>query len=205
MIAKRPDRQVIIAGDFNAKSAMWGATQTDARGRAVERWAAQIGLVLLNTGTTSTCVRRWGESIIDLTWATPAISRKVTNWRVAQELEALSDYRIITMEIDLVPPSIKRSIKRQQENRPRWAIKKLDEDILKAAIRVATWIGEWGGAQNVESKVAWLQRTLREICDAAMPRVRLSAKNAAYWWNENIAQLRKLTLRANRELARARR
>lgn len=67
IIAKRPTRQAVVADHFNAKSVMWGATRTDARGRAVEKWAAQVGLVLLNTGSTSTCVRRWGELVIDLT------------------------------------------------------------------------------------------------------------------------------------------
>lgn len=43
----------------------------------------------------------------------------------------------------------------------------------------------------MEGKTAWLQRTLKERCDAAMPRVRLRSRAAAYWWNENIAQLRK--------------
>lgn len=93
IIAKRPSRPAIIAGDFNAKSTMWGAIRTDARRRAIEKWAAQLELVLHNTGTTSTCVRRLGESIIDLTWATPAASRKIHNWRVAQEIEVLSDHR----------------------------------------------------------------------------------------------------------------
>lgn len=38
-----------------------------------------------------------------------------------------------------------------------------------------------------------------------MSRVRVQTKNAAYWWNDNIAQLRKIAIRANRELARSRR
>ncbi|KAL6420869.1 hypothetical protein ACFW04_014385 [Cataglyphis niger] len=45
---------IIVAGDFNAKSAGWGSRRTDVRGRALEDWAATLGLCLLtplNTGS----------------------------------------------------------------------------------------------------------------------------------------------------------
>lgn len=35
------------------------------------------------------------------------------------------------MEIDLISPVVRRLIKRQQDNRPKWAIKKLDENMLR--------------------------------------------------------------------------
>lgn len=39
---------VIVAGDFNAKSTLWGSPATDARGRAMADWLASTGLVLAN-------------------------------------------------------------------------------------------------------------------------------------------------------------
>lgn len=89
-------------------------------------------------------MRYQGESIIDLTWATPTASRKFMDWRVAQELETLSDHRTIMMEVDLVPPAVIKSIRQQQDQRPKWAVRKLDEDKLKAAMHLATWSEEWG-------------------------------------------------------------
>lgn len=49
-VNQRMARSKIVAGDFNSKSQMWGSARTDARGRAVEKWAAQNGLILVNTG-----------------------------------------------------------------------------------------------------------------------------------------------------------
>ncbi|XP_071652356.1 uncharacterized protein [Temnothorax longispinosus] len=53
-------REILVAGDFNAKSALWGSPATDRRGRILEAWTAGLGLVVLNTGTAQTCVRRQG-------------------------------------------------------------------------------------------------------------------------------------------------
>jgi len=50
-------RRCIIAGDFNAKSTMWGGSRTDLRGSALKRWVANLDLRLINTGTAPTCVR----------------------------------------------------------------------------------------------------------------------------------------------------
>ncbi|XP_011884028.1 PREDICTED: uncharacterized protein LOC105571163 [Vollenhovia emeryi] len=46
---------VLVAGDFNAKSALWGSRRPDAKGAEVEAWAARLGLHLENVGAVSTC------------------------------------------------------------------------------------------------------------------------------------------------------
>lgn len=95
-------RPVIIAGNFNAKSPMWGSPTGNLWGRLVEKWAEQLGLVLLNSDGSSTVVRSRGESAVDLTWATPAAARLAQNWRVAEDLET-SDHLYIEMEVFSAP------------------------------------------------------------------------------------------------------
>jgi len=79
-VLKSP-RPVFLAGDFNAHSALWGSRRGNRRGGIVKDWTAQLGLVLLNRGLVSTCVRPQGESIVDLTWATPRPSLGAEGWR----------------------------------------------------------------------------------------------------------------------------
>lgn len=88
---------LLAAGDFNAKSPLWGSPRQDGKGRALQEWAAGLGLCILNTCTTSTCVRAQGESIVDLTWVSPQACRMVWGWRVAAEAETLSDHRYVEM------------------------------------------------------------------------------------------------------------
>jgi len=59
---------VIIGGDFNSKSTLWGCPYINARGDRLERWCASRDLVILNSGNRPTCVRAQGTSIVDLTW-----------------------------------------------------------------------------------------------------------------------------------------
>lgn len=47
--------EVIIGGDFNAKSTMWGGARTDRRGALLANWAAELDLRLCNTGDAPTC------------------------------------------------------------------------------------------------------------------------------------------------------
>lgn len=203
-VNKRPARPKIIAGDFNSKSQMWGATRTNARGKAVETWAAQNSLTLVNTGKNSTCVRQMGESIIDLTWASPAAARRIVGWRVAEDRETLSDHKMI--EFVLSPfTNLNTSMgPNRKRNETIWAVRKLDVDRLRAAIEAALWTQNWEGLQDLPEKIEWLQNTLTRACDVAMPKSKMTNKRPAYWWSEELAQLRRASIHANKVLSRAR-
>ena len=100
-IAPLMAQDVLVLGDFNAKSTLWGSPRTNPRGEAVAEWAAELDLQLLNDGSgcKNTCVRWQGESIVDLTWASPSAAQKVKQWRVATEMETLSDHRYILINL----------------------------------------------------------------------------------------------------------
>ncbi|XP_076396722.1 uncharacterized protein LOC143265925 [Megachile rotundata] len=98
-IARCLPRPLLVLGDFNSKAQAWGSPSTDAMGKAVLDWAAANGLRLLNRGIVSTCVRPQGESIVDISWATASASQHMSGWRVAEEVETLSDHLYIRMDI----------------------------------------------------------------------------------------------------------
>jgi len=83
---------VLVMGDFNAKSAEWGSPRSDARGETLVEWANALGFVVLNRGSEHTCVRQHGGSIVDVSFATPAVSRMVRGWRVKVGVKTLSDH-----------------------------------------------------------------------------------------------------------------
>ena len=89
---------LVVLGDFNTYSTAWSSHSTNGRERDVQDWAAALDLRLMNRGSTSTCVGWRGESIVDLTWTSPAASRRVSRWGVSTE-ETLSDYLYILMEV----------------------------------------------------------------------------------------------------------
>ncbi|KAL0821003.1 hypothetical protein ABMA28_005652 [Loxostege sticticalis] len=87
-VLRQSSLPALIGGDFNAKSTAWGEDATDTRGELVLEWATASGLVVLNVGRVPTCVRPQGESIVDLTFASPSLASRVSGWQVLAESES---------------------------------------------------------------------------------------------------------------------
>lgn len=193
----------LVAGDFNSWSTTWGSRRTDAKGRTLEEWAAASDLVLLNKGRVATCVRTQGESIIDLTWATPPAARMVKGWKVATDIEHLSDHRYIMVQLEA--PMVFRKDSRRRSER-RWAVKKLDEDALIASITSALWTrdNETQKMDDPLKEVDWLVEVMTKACDASMPRTKSQPRRSTYWWTSEIAELRREAIRLGRKVARSR-
>ncbi|XP_070168816.1 uncharacterized protein [Polyergus mexicanus] len=199
-------RPVIVAGDFNAKSTRWGSRLTDARGEVLQDWATALGLCLLNTRSRSTLVRWRGESVPDLSWATPAAARVVSSWRVATECETLSDHLYIEVVLTATRHGVlSRSQGRGDALPRRWALKKLNSDRLIAAVLAADWPCPGGEGRGIQEQVDWFRGALRDACDFAMPRTKPRPRRPAYWWCEEIAELRRFSVAARRRFTRARR
>ncbi|XP_041973403.1 uncharacterized protein LOC121729081 [Aricia agestis] len=127
---------VLVAGDFNAKSTLWGSPATNARGRVMAEWLASTGLVVVNTGSDSTCVRRQGESIVDLTLASPNFATRIVGWHVSKE-ETLSDHRYIRFDVSAHTSELGRTF--PAGGGPRWSLRRLNKDLLEEAAIVASW------------------------------------------------------------------
>ncbi|CAH2107634.1 unnamed protein product [Euphydryas editha] len=203
---RRAPGPVLVLGDFNAKSTAWGSPRTDARGAAVEEWAAAADLVLLNRGSAQTCVRRWGGSIVDLSFASPGVAARVRSWCVLEEVETLSDHRYIRIEVSrsLRGPSRGHAADRAPVF-PRWAVGKLDRDLLVEAAIVQSWLSP-PLTEDVGVEAGRIRGTLAQICDAAMPRVRHPIRRkGVYWWSPELADLREACIRARRSYTHSRR
>ncbi|XP_071579544.1 uncharacterized protein [Temnothorax nylanderi] len=193
-VRRRLPGRVLVAGDFNAKSTLWGSPATNWRGLALETWAAGLGLCLLNTGREITCVRRQGASIVDLSWANPLAAREIEGWGVVTDQESLSDHLYIEMRVRATPPGLLTRRRERDKITRRWAFKKLDRDLMEAAILVLTWRKEDGDAGEfgeADEEAEGLTETMSKICDVAMPRAFsraiFAAKETA--WKELLASV----------------
>ncbi|KAI5638620.1 endonuclease-reverse transcriptase domain-containing protein [Phthorimaea operculella] len=198
-------RPVLVLGDFNARSRVWGDMEDTIKGDTLLEWAAGLDLRLLNRGSTSTCVRWQGESIVDLSWASQLAERMVSDWRVAEEIVSLSDHRHIVFTV--VHRQSDGAIHRRTVISPGWALNRLNKDLLVAAAHTADWhpAPSWENPSIPEGESLWLRETMTSVCDAAMPRVKQNIKFPVYWWSEHIAHLRETCLAARRVFTRTRR
>ncbi|XP_039303454.1 uncharacterized protein LOC120357348 [Solenopsis invicta] len=201
-IFRRSPRPIIVGGDFNAHAVAWGSPTTNPRGRLTLEWAAGLDLALLNRGRVSTFVGGRGESIVDLTWASPGALDRVSAWRVETPLGELTDHRLIEMEVASTPVEVQARNRRQRAER-RLVLRKPDQDALEVSLTVSKW-ADRGQNAGAEAEAEWLCDAMSRACDASMPRSRPRAKRAAYWWSEELAQLRRATVTARRAFTRAR-
>lgn len=196
---------IIVAGDFNAKSAEWGMPNANSRGNYITDMAARIGLIVLNIGSTTTFRRPgYGETIPDVTFATETLVPLVEDWRVLEDYSG-SDHQYITFCVRerLEAP------RRVPQQRRRWNAGKLDEVRFASKLRGAQMATrsptDQGDREGAEAIVGATMELLHSACELSMPRNRVGTnRRPVYWWTDEIADLRRACLRLRRRAQRAR-
>ena len=207
--------KVLILGDFNAKGSAWGSTTTNARGSTLAEWAASLDLRLLNKGNRSTCVRWQGESIVDLSWASPRLAQQVDSWEVLERIETLSDHLYIAIRLHCpgthasrLPLGTTCSRRKNDKNSPpgkKWAVKKINSDLLAATACIAAWSTTLPSTGSLEEEAGKIVRILTDICNTAMPKQKPFPKKGTYWWTQEIEAMRLHCTKMRRRFQRARR
>ncbi len=185
---------VIIAGDFNAWSTAWGSRRTSHRGRLLLEFLGQTNLTIINSGTQNTFQKGNKGSIIDLMFANDALSRHI-KWTVS-DIFTNSDHMAIIADVSFSGETEPRSKSTCQKR--SWKQKEFDADLFGIV---------WGSAdaqgEEATHLVSAVRKELVTACDATMRRiVHHNKRKPAYWWNEEIATLRKLCNAARRRLQR---
>lgn len=193
----RSNDRLVIAGDLNAKSPLWGSPSSDYRGKAIEEMIAAKELQVANSGTQWTFTRGGVGSIIDVTISSN--NCRVEEWQILPE-DSLSDHGLISFKIPLNAMNGVRPTHRPTTR--RWCEKKTDVEALEEALRNVTI----DGAEDAGSMVRQLQAALKHACERSMPRlINRPNKPKAYWWNAEISRLWKITNASKRKVQRARR
>lgn len=92
-------RNIIVAGDFNAKHSAWGQQQTDARGSRLIAFAASHGLVVINDpDSIPTYETKYSMSWIDVTLASPSLLVRGHSWCVREDVTH-SEHRYVVVTI----------------------------------------------------------------------------------------------------------
>lgn len=178
--------KAVIGGDFNAKSPQWGMNYTDRRGEVLIEWLAAHDLAIMNRGESPTFQVQGYSSILDLTIATQNLAKNVSKWEV-NDRESLSDHNYITYEI-----VANRKAKPKHQRHHGWQLAKLSPENLENATELFINNNSTTSPQEFSSKLTC-------ICDKSMPKKKSHAtRQPVYWWNQDIANLRKESLQRRR-------
>lgn len=67
----------------------------------------------------------------------------------------------------------------------------MDQNVFLATIEATLMVEVGKIRRNPEEHRAWLLQTVEKACNAAMPKVKSRSPRKAYWWSEEIAELRR--------------
>lgn len=189
--------ECIVGGDFNAKSTIWGNETDDRRGIILLDWIAGNNLILHNQGNEPTFRRGTSHSIIDLTLTSDNIATKISNWQVLEE-ESMSDHMYIYYEVN---DDNKKRKKNREEITAGWKIDSKYMEIFVQHFKEGMKVRK---NKNVQVTAENLVQECTTACNNSfLSKRETSRRQPAYWWNEEIANLRKTCLRYKRILVRS--
>ena len=101
-VAKKEKKLVLVLMDSNSHSeTLWSSKRTDNRGRQWENYLADNQeLLVANIGDNFTFMSHRGQTIIDVTMASPQLHDKISQWGVVDTV-AVSDHLSIEMILHL--------------------------------------------------------------------------------------------------------
>ena len=187
-----------IAVDFNAWAVDWGSKKNNGRGIALLDVMSTLDAVLHNIGSEPTYEKNGKSSIADLTFVSSSLTAENNNaWRVTETYTG-SDHRPLTWNL----PTEREmgQTNRGKVNARGWEVIAFDAEQFKTALDVRPIRS--GNATEIAEHI---MKRVAHASDATMPRKRFANKRPpVYWWNENIATIRRECIAARRTEQRGR-
>lgn len=190
---------ISITGDFNAWAVEWGSARTNQKGQALLEAFAVLNVVLLNTGDKPTFQRGEAKSRVDITFVSDCLVSRTRNWEVADHYTN-SDHQALSWTL-LHTPIRQQGTKRMRQM--KWKACNFDSDTFCLLLEEVS-----NPNIGAEEKADFIAENLIELCNSTMPRIRHSNvhyhRTPVYWWNDEIAELRKNCFKARRQYQRSR-
>ncbi|KAH7963912.1 hypothetical protein HPB52_023785 [Rhipicephalus sanguineus] len=174
---------IIIAGDFNAKHAAWGAQLSDPRGSRLVEFMSTHGLLLLNDAASiPTYETRYSMSWIDVTLATPSAIVAGYTWRVLEEV-TFSEHRYIEV---VVGDQLVRRHKRLTRYSREQLLTSLSSEPWFAQVTQA----QLQSAESLDRVVTQFYRLLERYLHKYLRPVK-GTRRGNPWWTPQLAQERR--------------
>lgn len=191
---------VILVGDFNAKSTLWGQRPTDARGRELITFATTLGFDIVNNpDSRPSCSSSRGESWVDVLLVRGCLDR-ITDWDILDD-ETLSDHNAMVWNysellVRRLPSSYTQRWRLKDMNRERFS-----QDLCALDLPECD-------QENTDQNIDFLVSNLQTLCRRHTRR-RTGRARSAYWWTDGLAidrkRVRALRRKSQRTLSPERR
>ncbi|KAL4125988.1 hypothetical protein QTP88_010220 [Uroleucon formosanum] len=196
---------VLVTGDLNARSAVWGDWVNNKRGEELELLIESLGLVITNSGLTPTFLRGAG-SIVDVTLSCDSLAARITDWRVLESVFNNSDHHYIRFSLTLGRDQDRATLATTVAPRAWNTTGGVANDYFLAGLILAEGL-EQGGLQDwqdAERGASAIRSRVSAARDFAFPARRTPnpRKPPVHWWNADIEALSADCTRAKRRMTR---
>ncbi|GBN11689.1 Putative protein in type-1 retrotransposable element R1DM [Araneus ventricosus] len=190
-----PHDRIIICGDFNAKSPVWGGQEEDERGRQLLEFILARSLVVLNDdGSLPIFDGHQGNSWIDVSICDPLLFDNVSKWKVDLEPTG-SDHKSVSFSLYTgKKPSIKT---------PRFTLEQLDPLLFNSHLSSAISGLKFNRFHSLDSTLDQYVTAIQGACRKSII-VKTAVRKKQRWWTKQLEILRSDVRRAKRKLYKAR-
>lgn len=185
VLIQNQDVKTLILGDFNAKSPIWGPTQSDKRGDRLMDLINQFDLTVVNDNNSlPSFVGHAGRSWIDLLLIKNFGINGISDWKI-DDRTMFSDHQI--MDFFLSPDSTERSFRTT-----KWSLDKID--FFEFKMYLSKFLDKCTEQSiDFEESIEYIQNGLIEICSKTKRKSKNKVKKNAIWWNIDLAIQRSKT------------
>ncbi|XP_035223815.1 uncharacterized protein LOC118196462 [Stegodyphus dumicola] len=189
---------IIIGGDFNASSSLWGSPIEDSRSAQLLDFVESNRLVIINdTNAPPTFQTIRAKGWPDVTIASESIARKIGNWTVTDWI-TLSDHNAITFTLHC-------TLQYQQKRRFKTNYggqNKLKRCLLPFIPELIIKLDVCNSAIDLDEAYDSFIYEIITACHRTFKTKQVKIRNNASWWTPDLAKERKI-LRKQRRQAQA--
>jgi hypothetical protein len=189
--------KAIVCGDFNAHHHWWSPKEQEIRAENLITWLGKFKCYLINEPEVPTYNYRNGDgrSVLDLVFATPALSDVIFDWAVNEDLATGSDHEVIQyslyLDSSLLQITPLATNKKYNLSKTTWEL------FLKTFTTEAKKLLENNFEQRCKSKDSEqmnlaafeLEKILIQSIQISTPPAKICSKSKR-WWKPELSELR---------------
>lgn len=175
------ERRVIICGDFNAHSPLWGGERIDENGRVIEILLEEMNMVCINDGRgTRVDLHRGKVSELDLTLVSRSLG-DMCNWEVWEESTLGSDHFPVSSQL------IWKGKKEERGRIEKWIFSKAQWGMFMYLCNVESM--EVDLNEEVEEIDKKIREIIIKVARKTIPQNKGSMKRRAVpWWTNECSE-----------------
>ncbi|GBN25120.1 Retrovirus-related Pol polyprotein from type-1 retrotransposable element R1 [Araneus ventricosus] len=191
-----PYDRVLLTGDFNSKSPVWGSDVEDERGRQLMEFVLSKGLAIVNEeDTIPTFDGSRGRSWVDITISDPLLLDNIFKWKVDLE-PTCSDHNSISF-------SLYTGKKTKPRKHRRFNLKNINILSLRSSLHSEIGNRVLVHATDLDKEVEDYVTKITSACKNSV-QVRQPLSKKQRWWDRNLEILRSQVRRAKKKMYQAR-